>query len=285
MTANMSEEAGTTEDQPLIGIEDLPQESPDAFSPNSNSSPDYDHRSLSSDSNSFAGHKWTHSAISHWRSRRFLVILAITGLWSFLLFQLYQTIVPDGTISFQICPKHARWFAIPRSWLPKGFCGSSNSSGRGRMKGDKPFPKGNSTRHRAAGGTNPKDWSETERALREIPAYVLEYAPFVHLFSGEEYWPCDMAEHLIHTTPHLDYIPIQAKTDHPNLKSLDALNRWGKSVYLKSDDDVESLPEWLLGKSNIPSGPENCTDQARRRGSKLGRFKKSKGGRAMRQRF
>lgn len=88
----------------------------------------------------------------------------------------------------------------------------------------------------------------------EIPQYVLDYAPFVHLFSGEHFWPCDIAEHLNHTTPYLNYTPLQARTDHPTLNNLDDLNKWGggRHVFLQSNDDVEERPEWLVGKKNIP---------------------------------
>jgi hypothetical protein len=108
--------------------------------------------------------------------------------------------------------------------------------------------------------TNPEEWSENERLLREVPKYVLDYAPYVHLYSGEEFWPCDIADHLIHTTPHLNYTPLRASSDHPNLTDLNDLNQWGRSVYLQSDDNVEERPEWLGGETNIPTRPEASDD-------------------------
>jgi hypothetical protein len=99
-----------------------------------------------------------------------------------------------------------------------------------------------------------------------IPDYVLDYAPLVHLFSGENFWPCDIKEHLLHTTPHLNYIPLQASTDHPSLDDLDELNKWGggRYVFMKSNDNVEERPEWLIGKENIPSTePEQPFSQDR----------------------
>ena len=108
----------------------------------------------------------------------------------------------------------------------------------------------------SSGKTNPEEWSEYERELRKIPDYVLEYAPYVHLYSGEEFWPCDIADHLVHTTPHLNYTPLQASSDHPNLTNLNELNEWGRFVYLQSDDNVEERPEWLGGETNIPTEPE-----------------------------
>jgi hypothetical protein len=103
----------------------------------------------------------------------------------------------------------------------------------------------------------PEDWSETELKEREIPKYVIDHAPLIHLYSGENFWPGDIAEHLFHTTPHLNYTPLQATDDHPNLTHLDELNKWGQHVYLQSDDNVEDRPQWLGGRSNIPDVPKD----------------------------
>lgn len=89
-----------------------------------------------------------------------------------------------------------------------------------------------------------------------IPTYVLEHAPYVHLYSGEQFWPCDISEHLLHTTPHLNYTPIYSHTRHPNLTNLADLNEWGRFVYLQSEDNVEERPAWLGGSGNIPSPGE-----------------------------
>ncbi|KAF2147024.1 uncharacterized protein K452DRAFT_282010 [Aplosporella prunicola CBS 121167] len=111
-----------------------------------------------------------------------------------------------------------------------------------------------------SGKARPEDWSADERRLREIPQYVLDHAPLVHLFSGEQFWPCDIADHLIHTTPHLNYTPLQASSDHPNLTNLDDLNQWGRFVYLQSDDNVEERPGWLGGENNVPTKPGGRDD-------------------------
>lgn len=95
------------------------------------------------------------------------------------------------------------------------------------------------------------------KIVNEIPGYVLEYAPFVHLNSKENFWPCDMAEHLFHITPNLNYTPIQSQSYVLSLKNLNKLNMWdgGRFVYLKSDDNVEERPDWLSGQKNIPNTP------------------------------
>ncbi|KAL8761949.1 MAG: hypothetical protein Q9194_007628 [Teloschistes cf. exilis] len=101
----------------------------------------------------------------------------------------------------------------------------------------------------------PKD---EEKPANEIPSYVLDYAPLVHLYSGEKFWPCDIAEHLEHVTPYLNYTQIRATSEHLNLTNLDELNQYnnGRFVYLTSDDNVEARPDWLGGEKNIPDTPD-----------------------------
>lgn len=92
----------------------------------------------------------------------------------------------------------------------------------------------------------------------EIPQYVFDHAPLVHLYSKENFWPCDIAEHLLHVTPELNYTPVYPQTASLNLTNLDELNEWdeGRYVYLTSDDNVEDIPKWLSGQENIPDIPD-----------------------------
>lgn len=106
--------------------------------------------------------------------------------------------------------------------------------------------------------TRPEDWEKDSRIVHEIPQYVLDHAPLVHLYSKEMFWPCDIAEHLRHVTPNLNYTPLQAWSQGLNLTNLDELNEWnnGRFVYLKSNDNVEQRPAWLEGEKNIPGVPD-----------------------------
>lgn len=105
-----------------------------------------------------------------------------------------------------------------------------------------------------AGKEDPTKWSRSERKARAIPRYVLEHAPYVHLFSGEQYWPSDVAEHLIHTTPYVNYTELNEKVDLANLSKLNDAEgaMHGRAAYLHSDDNIEDLPEWLSSAYNIP---------------------------------
>ncbi|KZF20061.1 hypothetical protein L228DRAFT_241252 [Xylona heveae TC161] len=174
--------------------------------------------------------------------------------------------------------EEVRWVASSHSWLDRqtcqwlGMCGVAHfrtASSEIRRAKDKKRKEQvammnvedsentQDSGHQASswleGKTRPEDWSDDERVLREIPQYVLDYAPLVHLFSGEQFWPCDIEEHLHHVTPHLNYTPLFS--EHLNLTNLSQLNKWdnGRHVYLQSDDDVEGRPEWLGGEKNVPS--------------------------------
>lgn len=99
----------------------------------------------------------------------------------------------------------------------------------------------------------PEDLANDSRVTHEIPQYVLDYAPLVHLYSEEQFWPCDIKEHLFHITPELNYTPIQG-LPQLNLTNLDQLNQFeaGRHVFLTSNDNVEDRPDWLGGQINIP---------------------------------
>ncbi|MCJ1273458.1 Vacuolar protein sorting-associated protein 62 [Puttea exsequens] len=101
----------------------------------------------------------------------------------------------------------------------------------------------------------PKDLANDPRVMEEIPQHVFDYAPLVHLYSGEEFWPSDMAEHLLHITPELNYDPIEEHLQASNLTNLDQLNEYekGRHVFLTSNDNVEERPAWLSSQKNIPS--------------------------------
>jgi hypothetical protein len=88
-----------------------------------------------------------------------------------------------------------------------------------------------------------------------IPQYVLDYAPYCYLYSGEEYWPGKMEVHLDHTTPHVDYDEAPGEFLHPTLDDLDRLNYFGRNVFLQSHDDPETYPDWIAGSDNIPDDP------------------------------
>lgn len=112
-----------------------------------------------------------------------------------------------------------------------------------------------------SGNEDPSTWSDDDRILRDIPQYIIDHAPLIHLYSGEEYWPCDIAEHLQHTTPYRNYTPVTSDHQHENLSSLSRLNEYGRGIFLHSDDNIEDKPKWLSGAKNIPRRVELADHQ------------------------
>ncbi|KAF9701899.1 hypothetical protein EKO04_001110 [Ascochyta lentis] len=194
------------------------------------------------------------------------------GLFSFS--QIYQNVLFDKITPWSERLEEKAWVASSESWLDRktcdwfGMCGLAHlNKSRWTSKGTKQMPldgkdtdKIDLSSFKQDARILPEDYDENE--VVEIPQYVLDYAPLIHLYSGENFWPCDMTDHLIHTTPHLNYTPLQATDDHPNVRSMNGLNRWGRFVYLQSDDNVEDRPEWLGGSTNIPEVPTDGDEGA-----------------------
>lgn len=87
----------------------------------------------------------------------------------------------------------------------------------------------------------------------DIPDYVLKNAPLVHLYSGENFWPSDIAQHVQHMQPFADKQPINTTTEPLSLINLGHLNRVAGMVYLTSQEDVEQRPQWLSSPSGTPN--------------------------------
>lgn len=74
--------------------------------------------------------------------------------------------------------------------------------------------------------------------------YLIPSAPVLYLHSEETYFPTDLNTFLAHTTPQTDYTPVFNAPDPLNLSTLSQL---GTDVYLTSNNDVTTDPEWLQG--------------------------------------
>ena len=167
--------------------------------------------------------------------------------------------------------ENAQWIASSNNWLDRQLCRWAGACGTLHLKQSawtwdglediKPPKLPDTSNFWTSGPEDPDSWSDEERTLREIPQYVFDYAPYVHLFSGEQFWPCDLAEHLVHTSPYVNYTKILNLKYDRNLTNLDELNDYegsvhGRYMYLHSNDNVEERPNWLGGAKNIPTAPE-----------------------------
>lgn len=94
------------------------------------------------------------------------------------------------------------------------------------------------------------------RPPQELPQYIMDYAPLVHLHSQEIYWPSTMETHLEHVSPCVDYAPVAGAGQNRTVYDLHKLNKEdgarGWHVFLDSNDDVVDMPPWLTSEYGIP---------------------------------
>lgn len=108
--------------------------------------------------------------------------------------------------------------------------------------------------------------SRNATVLRDIPQYVLDHAPLVHLCSDEHFWPSDIAEHVRHMGVAVDNHDDGMKVITPpvplSLDSLSQLNNLSDTnmVFFVSNDDVESRPDWLFSTNGRPHEWEDDND-------------------------
>ncbi|KAF4511858.1 hypothetical protein G6O67_001064 [Ophiocordyceps sinensis] len=97
-----------------------------------------------------------------------------------------------------------------------------------------------------------RNFRERRRIVRDIPDFVFKHAPLVHLYSGEQFWPSDIADHVQHMNVTVDNVPLENE-HQPTLSNLDGLNAHEGTVVLHSLDDVESRPSWLHSRDSVPN--------------------------------
>lgn len=209
------------------------------------------------------------------------IALALTYI---LLTALGTRLTKDHPTASQEWRENAEWVASSKSWLNRqlcrwmGLCGLMHLNHRGWTFGagirDSISLPGAGYKqawwlsgNEEEGYREEGSWNDEERRLREVPQYVLDHAPYVHLFSGEQFWPGDLAEHLVHTSPYVNYTKVVDLEHERNLTNLDELNDYeggvhGRYMYLQSDDNAEERPRprWLSGEDNIPASPENTAE-------------------------
>jgi hypothetical protein len=73
-------------------------------------------------------------------------------------------------------------------------------------------------------------------------------APIIWLHPDDLFMPSDISEHLRHTSPTLEFDPIQG-LPALDLNNISSLNEYGTGVYLTADDDAATTkPTWILGE-------------------------------------
>ncbi|KAH9471177.1 hypothetical protein MJO28_002977 [Puccinia striiformis f. sp. tritici] len=103
--------------------------------------------------------------------------------------------------------------------------------------------------------------------IDEVPSYVLEYAPVIHLNSKEPFWPASLEEHLRNISILQDdkdssKLDLKPSQDNPcSILSLPEFNH--ERCFLTSTISVKSDPlshPWLVSRNGIPD--DNRKSQA-----------------------
>lgn len=172
-----------------------------------------------------------------------------------------------------------KWVSTSPHWLDRQACRWLMLCGVHHVRWDGPMQPDNDNntddgelkridlRRRESGQRpNIEAWTSTRRlddgnagdarqGNRDIPEYVLKYAPLVHLYSGEHFWPSDIAEFIRHMDPYTDgsAMNLSRPLDLDNLGELDEdEEEKEEEIFLTSEVDVETRPAWLHSYENTP---------------------------------
>ncbi|KAI0399817.1 vacuolar sorting-associated protein [Xylaria palmicola] len=161
-----------------------------------------------------------------------------------------------------------RWVNTSPYWLDRQACRWMSLCGLMHVKPDPPTKLKSANEEACASRTGGRsvppatgpDVGAREntgtRELRKIPGYVLDYAPLVHLYSEEHFWPSDTEDHIKHVVPHVNGSPVN-QTGPLSLSNLNKLNVHTGFVTLESSDNVECRPKWLHSVRNVPHQLDN----------------------------
>ncbi|KAI1495056.1 hypothetical protein F5X96DRAFT_341888 [Biscogniauxia mediterranea] len=199
--------------------------------------------------------------------RRLTIVVLVLVVIVFLLTFLPGAINPVPA-SKEKQEADQRWINTSPSWLDRQACRWLSLCGLLHLKPDPPegldchYDEDHDLKRILDENFGRDDRVTTNytRELRGIPDYVLNHAPLVHLYSGEYFWPSDIADHIQHVVPDADGKPLN-KLAKLTLANLHELSSESGFLHLKSKDDVESRPRWLHSRGNIPMGYGDDSDE------------------------
>ncbi|KAI2623760.1 hypothetical protein GGS21DRAFT_541340 [Xylaria nigripes] len=167
-----------------------------------------------------------------------------------------------------------QWVNTSPHWLDRQACRWMSLCGLTHLRRDPPFRDPSNSDETCVNITMRRhftshivrrgdvvEMSNKTASLRSIPDYVIHYAPLVHLYSEEYFWPTDIDEHIKHIMPFIDDLPLN-RSEPPSLSRLNLLDTPMGLLTLKSKDNVECRPSWLHSSANIPVSLEDEDHEA-----------------------
>ncbi len=156
-----------------------------------------------------------------------------------------------------------RWVNTSPYFVDRQACRWFTLCGLHHLRAD---PASRDYRHKNSGQLEPPTpdvgrGADGKQGARDIPDYVFKHAPVVHLYSGEQFWPSDMRDHITHMDVQLNTAVLN-DTAPWDLDSMRHLNQLNGSVFLHSKTNVEDRPSWLHSRYNIPSAFPSKADSA-----------------------
>ena len=201
---------------------------------------------------------------------RFLIVVVFIIISWFALSSLHSYLDPNTVLSEEELEEDI-WIATSAYWLDRIACRWVGLCGLAHYRPE-PAWQQRKRRHQQAvltsakssgrpsweeapmnGRLKPEDFDGDDRVLKDVPQFILDHAPLIHLYSGEQFWPSDIAEHLLHVVPAVNHTIANSSTQY-GLNDLDELDGLAKSrsLFMKSLDDVEDRPTWLGSAYNKP---------------------------------
>ncbi|KAI0855240.1 vacuolar sorting-associated protein [Xylaria cubensis] len=202
--------------------------------------------------------------------RRVAIAIALFVLLVFILTALPRLLNPVPPSKEKI-EADQRWVNTSPYWLDRQACRWVGLCGLMHLKPDPPVKLETARDGACANGRRYPSASHAIRAdtgiqkdnktreLAGIPDYVLDYAPLVHLYSEEHFWPSDIDDHVKHVMPFINDAPLN-QTQPLSLSNLNELDTHVGLITLKSRDNVECRPNWLHSTANIPNPFEDGLD-------------------------
>lgn len=219
--------------------------------------------------------------------RRISIVAAVVVASWFGIYALYNHLDPNTHKSDEQ-REDARWIATSKHWLDRQSCRWLSLCGLAHWHPDpavRPWNKkryGELAQGRAADEpevisrpiweeipgkghrARPGDWDGDSRVLKDVPQFVLDHAPLIHLYSGEQFWPSNIEEHLMHMSPYTNFtaLNLNKTIDLSNMAEVNAFGRT-RTLFMHSKEDVEERPDWLGSAYNkpVPYGDEEEVEE------------------------
>jgi hypothetical protein len=86
---------------------------------------------------------------------------------------------------------------------------------------------------------------------------LIDPAPVIWLHDDDPYFPSSISEHILRTSPRINFKHINDAIPLPTVDNLSLLNKYGdegRDVFLAGVEDVTTFPDWIFGEAPDANG-------------------------------